>query len=170
MNAARLVLLLSLAALLPGCASLGSLAQALQAPRFEIAPGQQAQLTLLAPSAQRPLGGASIRLWAQVTNPNPLGLTLSRLAGGLALEGIDAASVDFPLGLPLPASGSTVVPLDIAISFSDVPRLAQLIPRAVTGGAVAYRLNGTATLDAGVLGQPSFGPMTLLQGSIQTRR
>lgn len=170
MKAARVVLLLALAALLPGCASLGGLAQALQAPRFEIAPGQQAQLTLLPPGPGRPLGGASIRLWAQVTNPNPLGLTLSRLAGGLALEGIEAAQVEFPLGLPLPASGSAVVPLDFAVSFSEIPRLAQLVPRAVTGGAVAYRLNGTATLDAGILGQPSFGPMTLLQGSIQTRR
>ena len=42
--------------------------------------------------------------------------------------------------------------------------------RAATGGSVGYRLDGTMTLDAGLLGRPSFGPMTLLQGIIENRR
>jgi hypothetical protein len=62
------------------------------------------------------------------------------------------------------------VPLDIAISFADLPGLGNVLNRAVSAGTVGYRLDGTMTLDAGLLGQPSFGPSNLLQGSIRTRR
>jgi hypothetical protein len=155
---------------LAGCASLGALAQAVQAPRFRVAGEFEPQIRLLGPSLQRPLGGASVRLWAGVTNPNPIGLVLSSLQGDLSLEGVQAAEVSFPLGLPLAASQDTVIPLDIAIDFSRLPRLAELIPRALGQGSVAYRLDGTVGVDAGMLGQPTFGPMQLLQGSIRTGR
>lgn len=159
-----------LIALLSGCAALGGLGQVIQAPRFAVASGQDARLRLLGPSSDRPLGGVAIRLWARVENPNPLGLTLSRLQGALALEGSRAADVDFPLGLPLRAAQDTVIPLDIAVSFSNLPGLAEVVSRAVTRGSVAYHLNGTVRVDAGVLGQPAFGPMTLLEGSVRTRQ
>lgn len=163
--------IVALAALLAlggaGCASLG---QMLQPPSFSIAPGRQAELRLLGPSLQRPLGGAEVRLWARISNPNPFALTLSRIEGALALEGTDAADVDFPLGLPLPAAQDTVIPFDIALSFANLPALADILPRAVGRGTVDYRLHGRFSVDAGVLGQPSFGPLTLLQGAIQTRR
>ena len=162
------VLLLSLLAL-GGCAALGSLAQVLQAPRFSVAGNVEPQIRLLGPSAQRPLGGASVRLWANVGNPNPVGIILSSLQGNLALEGVSAASVSFPLGLPLAAAQDTVIPLDIAVSFSELPRLAEIVPRALSRGSVAYRLDGTVGVDAGILGRPSFGPMLLLQGAIATR-
>lgn len=161
----HLVLLLLLAA--PGCATLG---QVLQPPRFEVASDRQPEIRLLAPSLQRPLGGATVRLWASVGNPNPVGLVLSAVRGTLALEGVPAAEVDFPLGLPLSAQEETVIPLDISVGFADLPRLAEILPRAVTQGSVDYRLNGTLAVDAGLLGQPTFGPMTLLQGDIPTRR
>ena len=166
----RRVLVVPLLALLAGCSSLGMLSQALQAPRFAVASGYQPQIQLVGPSAQRPLGGVSVRLWAEVTNPNPIGLVLSTLQGTLALEGTRAANVSFPLGMPLAASQDTVIPLDISVNFSDLPALANILPRALSGGAVAYRLDGTVGVDAGLLGRPSFGPMTLLQGNIQTRR
>jgi hypothetical protein len=152
-----------------GCASLGGLA-ALQPPRFEAASGQNAELRLIGPSAQNPLGGASIRLYARVSNPNPLGITLSTLAGTLALDGTHAADVEFPLGLPLSAGGDVVIPLDIVVGFANLPALANVVSNAVTRGTVAYDLNGTVGVDAGMLGTPTFGPMTLVQGNLQARR
>ena len=42
--------------------------------------------------------------------------------------------------------------------------------RAATGGSVRYDLQGTVGVDAGVLGQPTFGPMSLLSGSMRVTR
>lgn len=158
--------LLILLALLAGCATLG---QAIVPPTFEVARDRAAELRLLAPSMERPLGGAAVRLWARVENPNPLGLTLTRLTGELALQGARAAEVDFPLGVPLPAGGDALVPLDIVVGLADVPGLADAARRAATGQPIGYRLDGRFTVDAGVLGQPSFGPETLLTGELVVR-
>ena len=64
----------------------------------------------------------------------------------------------------------TVVPLDISIGFADLPELAQLAQRWITGGSVGYSLEGTIGVDAGPLGDPTFGPMRLLSGSLEVRR
>lgn len=149
-----------------GCATLGQVVQPLGFTTDE----RPAELRLAGPSAGSPLGGATVRLYARISNPNPIGVRLINLSGGLLLEGTQAARVDFPLGVPLAAGGETVVPLDIQVNFSDVPRLASLLPRAVTGSPIAYQLDGRFGVDAGVLGQPMFGPMTLLRGSAQVRR
>ena len=159
--------LLLLLLLLPGCATLG---QVIQPPVFRVAEDRPEELRLLGPGVGRPLGGAAIRLYARVSNPNPLGMTLSTIRGGLLLEGQQAAQVDFPLGVPLQAGGEQVIPLDISVSFDDIPSLGSVLLRAVTGQSIAYRLNGTVGVDAGVLGQPSFGPMTLLQGDVRVTR
>lgn len=169
MNALRsraaCALLLSL--LLSGCATLG---QVIQPPRFDAADSRSSELRLLGPSLRNPAGGVAIRLWTRVSNPNPFGLTLARLAGTLALQGTRAADVDFPLGVPLPAARDTVIPLDIEVGFANLPALAQVLPAAISRGAVQYQLHGSFAVDAGVLGQPTFGPSTLLQGAIDTRR
>lgn len=146
-----------------GCATLG---QAIQPPTFAASSGQPAELRLAAPSLARPLGGATVRLYAEVGNPNPFGLVLSSLAGQFALEGIHAADVDFPLGVPLAAGQSSTVPLDISISFADLPNLADVVGRAATGQQLNYTLSGRIGVDAGVLGQPTFGPLTLLSGQV----
>ena len=153
-----------------GCASLGALGQFVQAPRFAAASGQPATLRLVGPSSQHPLGGVAVRLWARVENPNSFGLTLASLAGNLYLQGQRAADVSFPLGLPLRAAADTVIPLDVAIGFADLPGLRDVATRALSGNPISYRLDGTAAIDAGPLGQPSFGPMTLLQGALEARR
>lgn len=160
-----LLLLLVLAA--SGCATLG---QGLLPPRFEVAQDREGELRLLLPTPTRPMGGASVRIWARVQNPNPFGLTLSAVDGNLILEERQAALVDFPLGLPLGAAQDTVIPLDIGIDFADVPALRDVLTRALVGSPVAYRLDGRMTVEAGVLGRPIFGPMTLLEGEVQTRR
>lgn len=164
----RVFLPLLVGVLLSGCATLG-LGDIVQPPQFSAAPDRSAELRLLGPSLQNPIGGATIRIWTRVSNPNPLGLVLSALDGTLYLEGVQAATARFPLGLPLPAVGDTIIPLDLTVSFTNLPNLAELLPRAVGAGAVDYRLNGTVAVDAGVLGQPTFGPMQLVQGRIQTR-
>jgi hypothetical protein len=129
-----------------------------------------AELRLLGPSAERPMGGIAIRLWARVENPNAVGFTLSRFVGDLHLEDTRSASVDFPLGIPLPASADTIVPFDLSLSLSDVPALADIVTRGLTRNSVAYRLSGTVAVDAGVLGQPSFGPSTWLAGDMRVFR
>ena len=103
----------------------------------------------------------------RVTNPNPFGLTLGTLRGTLRLESAQAAEVDFPLGLPLRSGEETVVPIDLSVSFADIPGLADVIRQAAAREPVQYRLEGTIGVDAGSLGQPTFGPMTLLTGELR---
>jgi len=164
----RAAVLIGALPLLSGCATLAQLG--IQAPQFMVDNTQQAQLRLLGPSFGHPQGGAAIRLYARVRNPNPIGITLSRVAGGLALEGQNAAQVDFPLGVPLQGNTETVVPLDISVNFNDIPGLANVLLRAATGQSIRYALRGTVGVDAGVLGQPTFGPMNLLEGSARIGR
>jgi hypothetical protein len=140
-----------------GCATLEGLRGLVQAPRFEEAPGQPAEI----------LGGAGVRIYTRVTNPNSFGLTLGTLRGTLHLENTRAADVDFPLGLPLLAGEESVVPIDLSISFSDLPGLADVIRQTIAREPLAYRLEGTIGVDAGRLGHPTFGPMTLLSGEMR---
>jgi hypothetical protein len=152
-----------------GCALLEGLGGLVQPPRFEEAPGRQAEVRFLPPSLGRPAGGAGIRLWTKVTNPNAFGLTLGTLKGTLFLEGSRAAAADFPLGLPLGAGAETVIPIDLSISFSDLPALADVVRRAIDRQPIGYHLDGTIGVDAGRLGTPVFGPTTLLRGDLSSR-
>lgn len=142
--------------------SLSNLGALIQPPRFEQVPDQPAEI--------RPQGtsGAGVRLWTKVTNPNPFALRLGTLKGTLYLEDSRAADADFPLGLPLAAGGESVMPIDISISFSDLPRLGGVAQRLLSRQSVPYRLEGTVGVDAGPLGQLVFGPMTLIRG--ETKR
>jgi hypothetical protein len=158
-----IVAVLSLLAL-QACAELNKFGALVQPPRFEQAPGQRSEIRLLGPSRGRLLGGAGVRLWAKVSNPNAFGLTLGTLKGTLYLADARAADAEFPLGLPLAARQETVVPIDISFSFSDLPGLGGIARRAASRQPLAYRLDGTIGVDAGPLGQPVFGPMTLLRG------
>jgi hypothetical protein len=164
-----LLVSVSLAAL-PGCATLGGLAQLVQAPQFERVPDREAELRLQGPGRDRGVGGATLRVWARVYNPNPFGLTLSDLKGDLFLDGTRAAGVDFPLGLPLVAREESEVPLDISIGFDDLPGLGRVASAALGGGRIDYRLDGTIGVDAGALGRPVFGPATLLKGDVRVLR
>lgn len=165
----RKLRVLAVAFLLSSACTNLNLQQVIQPPRFVQAPNQPAELRLLGPNVNSPLGGAGVRVWLQVTNPNPFGFTLSTLKTDLSLEGTHAASGDFPLGLPLTAGQQTVVPLDLSISFADVPALSRTIGRLATGGTAAYQLDGTVGIDAGRFGTPTFGPMMLTTGQLQVR-
>jgi LEA14-like dessication related protein len=144
---------------LSACASLEGLRALIQPPQFSQADGQRSEIRLAT-------GRATVRIWTTVTNPNPFGFTLSTVDATLFLEDAQAAETSFPLGLPLPARGTETIPLDITISFADLPRLAGVIRQATRGQAVNYRLEGVLGVDAGRLGQPTFGPMTLLTGTL----
>ena len=165
-----LVILLPVLALAIGCAGLTQLAQFVQPPRFEQADGQPAELRFVAPSRSNPLSGAAVRIWLDITNPNPFGFTLSTVNATLELEGTRAATGDFPLGLPLTAQQTSTVPLDLSISFADLPGLASVLKQMAVGGQVAYRLDGTVGVDAGRLGTPTFGPMLLTRGDLRVVR
>ena len=153
-----------------GCGTLSNVSQIVQPPRFEQADNQPAEIRIMPPSTGSPIGGAGVRIWLAVTNPNPFGFTLSTVNATLLLEGSRAATGDFPLGLPLTAGQRTVVPLDLSISFSDVPGLSGALRQLAVGGTVGYQLDGTVGIDAGRLGTPTFGPMLLTRGELRAVR
>lgn len=163
----RLVMVAATCVTLAACASLGGL---IQPPTFDRVAGRDSELRLLGPSTSRPLGGAGVRVWTRVGNPNAFGLTLSRLVGDLLLEGQQAATVDLPLGLPLVAGRDTIIPIDLNVSFADVPGLANALRNAVSGNPVEYSLVGNVVVDGGPLGDASFGPSTLLTGDLRVLR
>ena len=156
--------------LLSGCAGLEQLTRVVQPPQFEQADGRPAELRILGPSRTMPLGGAGVRIWLKVTNPNAFGFTLSAVNATLELEGSRAADGDFPLGLPLTARQESVVPLDLSVSFGDLPGLGAALRTLAVGGRVDYELNGTVGVDAGRLGTPTFGPMLLTRGEMRVVR
>ena len=148
------------------CASLG-LGEVVQAPRISASSTQDGRLDYVGPSMNNPYGSARIRLYARVENPNPFGLTLANLAGNLFLQSTEAAQVSLPLGLPMLANGDTIVPIDLTIGLDDVPGLVNVVRNALDTGRLDYRLNGTVGVDAGALGTPTFGPMTLMEGDVR---
>jgi late embryogenesis abundant protein len=166
----RLFCIVVLVSVTVGCATLGPLAQVVRPPQFHQADSQPAQIRLIAPSLRNPTGGAGVRIWLEVTNPNAFGFTLSTVNATLAMQGTRAATGDFPLGLPLRAGQSTVVPLDLSIDFADMPGLASSLRRLATGGAVDYQLDGTVGVEAGRLGTPTFGPLLLTTGQLRVIR
>ncbi len=148
------------------CASLGPLGRMIQPLRFSEVPGERSTVRLVGPSARQPLGGAALRLWTRVSNPNPVGLTLSTLRVEVSLEGTPAATGHFPLGLPLAARGESDIPLDLSIDFADLPGLADALRRAASSQGLPYQVDGTFSIEAGALGRPAFGPMRLFEGRL----
>jgi hypothetical protein len=160
------VFLAAAAVLVSGCATVSGLNGLVQAPRVRAADDRRAELRLSG-SGGVPRG-ATLRVFARVRNPNPFGLTLSRVNGSLFLEGQEAAEVDLPLGLPLEAREETVVPIDVTLPLESLPALGGTLARAATGAPIGYRVDGTMGVKTDV-GEPVFGPLTLLAGEVQVR-
>jgi len=146
--------------LLQGCAgALGNLGVVVLPPRSEHVTGRPAEIRVVG------LEGAGVRIWTRVTNPNAFGIRLGTLSGTLFLEESRAADADFPLGLDLGAGADTELPIDITVSFRDLPGLGGVARKVLAREAVPYRLDGTIGIDAGHIGRDlRFGPMTLLRG------
>jgi len=157
--------LLAVAATLAACATLGAILPL----RFSEAEGRDSELRLLGPSSSRPIGGAALRLWARVENPNAIGVTLTGIEGDLLISDAEAIAVDFPLGLPMVAMQDTIIPLDVSIGFDDLPRLAGIARDAITGRPLPYQLDGRFGVAAGPLGDVRFGPLTILRGEFAVR-
>jgi hypothetical protein len=79
-------LVLGCASVAAGCATLHERGRVVSAPRFANAPDRDPELRLVAPGGERPSGGAAVRLWLNVSNPNPFEMTLSQLSATLSLE------------------------------------------------------------------------------------
>jgi hypothetical protein len=164
----RVALLTLMATTVAACATLDQFRGLIQAPTFTQSDQHEPQLRMVGPSTDLPLGGVAVRLWTKVSNPNPFGLTLRTLEGTLVLEDFRGMTAEFPLGLPLGAGQQSEVPLDLTMSFSSLPELARVIQNASRTRRVPYRFEGTIGVDAGRLGQPVFGPMTLFNGELST--
>jgi hypothetical protein len=149
---------------LGACAELNQLGSLVQPPRFEQVPGRPAEIRL------NGLEGAGVRIWTRVTNPNAFGVRLGTLKGTLFLDDARAADADFPLGLDLGARGDTELPIDIIVSFRDLPGLGGVGQKILARRPVGYRLDGTIGVDAARLGHDMlFGPMTLVRGETTIR-
>jgi hypothetical protein len=171
-NTGRIALWALAALILLGAAGCAGLTRLLgvEAPRFESAPGREHTLSLdpLTLLSGNPL--ATLTVWARVTNPNSFGLTVSTLQGDVVLEGRALAAFDLPLGVPLLAARDTVIPLRIRFGLPALSALEGLGTALLSGGTVAYRLDGVLGVDAGALGTPSFGPRTWLAGEVDVLR
>lgn len=151
-----------------GCATLGSLLNVVS-PRFELVPEREAVLTLDPISILTDNPFVVVRVWTRVTNPNNFGLVISKLTGDVFLEGREMAEVNLPLGLPLPAARDTVIPLEIRFGIPSLSSLGALGSALYARRPVTYRLDGTIGVDAGALGEPTFGPRTWLQGQLDVK-
>lgn len=149
--------------LVAACAGLG-LEGLIQPPTFQSVDDRGSRISLRAPSASSPLGGATVRIWTRVRNPNAFGLNLAALTGDLFLDDARAAAVELPLGLPLQAAADTVIPVDIAVDFEDIPRIADVLRSALGGGTIDYRVDGTVGVETPTLGYHEFGPGTVVRG------
>jgi len=156
------------AAVLPACATLQSLTRIVQPPTFTAADNERNEIRLVGPTPSSPLGAARVRIWTTVRNPNPFGFTLSSLDTTLFLDGQQAAAGEFPLGLPLEAGAESTIPIDLVVRFQDVPALASVIRQRQQRDTISYRIEGTVGVEAGALGTPTFGPMTLVTGDLQS--
>jgi hypothetical protein len=164
----QLTAALAILAVSTACTALQQLSAFVQPPRFDEAPGQRHEVRLLSPSSGLPLGGAGIRLWTRASNPNSFGFTLGTLRGTLYLDDASATTADLPLGLPLEPRGETTFPIDLTISFADLPGLADVVRRATRNEDIDYRFDGTISVETTRFGTPTFGPMTILSGTIDS--
>jgi hypothetical protein len=159
--ALRAVVVAAIVSTTPACTALQQLQAFIQPPRFEQDDQSRSEIRL------RGTTGAAVRIWTRVSNPNSFGMTLGTLRGTLHLEGSRAATVDFPLGLPLRALSEETVPIDISVDFRDVPGLGQAIARAIARQPIAFEIEGTIGIEAGRLGTQTLGPMTWLRGELR---
>ena len=159
--AVRAVVLAAMILSTSACTALQQLQAFVQPPRFEQDDQNRSEIQL------RGISGAAVRIWTRVTNPNSFGVTLGTLQGTLHLEGSRAATVDFPLGLPLQPRSEEIVPIDISVDFRDVPGLSQAISRAIARQPIAFEIEGTIGISAGGFGPQTLGPMTWLRGELR---
>lgn len=110
-------------------------------------------------------GTALFRLALVANNPNPVGLRLASLDGGLFIREVRAATVSFRGGLELRANGSAPVTIDVRVPLGAAPSLLDSLARLVGGQAVGYRVEAAVGVElfGAVQRFPSF---VLAQGEL----
>jgi LEA14-like dessication related protein len=165
MKNARILSTLLLAGAASACASINNGGSLVHAPRFREADDQRAQLSFSSSESPRT---ATLRVFAEVRNPNSTKLKLSKVKGSLFLDGQKAGEVDLELDLDMKPRQETAVPFDVEVPLDKAPALAQTLARSAEGPAVGYRVDGSMSVETDQ-GQPVFGPLTLLEGEARVR-
>ena len=148
-----------LALLLSGCVQ-----NLVRSPQFEM---REAGLLRFNPPGLSGIAPeAVIRVTLDARNPNPFDLNLEELRVELLLDGakIAASSINGLAMKPNGALSTFYADIEVPITPSSLQSLGKII----SGSSVQYRLDGGFRVDAGVLGKPRFGPVTLAQGRYQS--
>ncbi|ULH16433.1 LEA type 2 family protein [Deinococcus sp. KNUC1210] len=130
-------------------------------PTFQV---QSVRLTGLTLPTFSSSATAYLTLQLLVNNPNPIALHMANIAANVVLDGTEVTKINLP-DVDLPARGSAVQRADLSIPVT-LATAANFL-KVARGQQVSYRLDGTFTADLGLLGRPSFGPFTLVQGVLQ---
>lgn len=162
----RAFLLLAVAALTLGACAVVTPERAVRNLEFEFVAEGSGLRRLDLPGIGGGSPSATVRIRTRVSNPNPLALRLTGLEFDLYVNANRAASGSFAGGVDLPARGQTVLDLDVTVGLAEATRLVSDLAAAARGQRTAYRLDGTVSVDAGPLGRPSFGPLTIVTGTV----
>lgn len=135
---------LAITAVLATLASCATLQRAVQKPSLRF---KQASLAAIS------LGGATLDVVFDVQNPNPFGLSVAELDARFLVEGKQLVSTKPPLGIDLPARGTTELRLPMQIRFADVAGVAQAF---LSKDQASYELTGNIGVDSpiGILRLP----------------
>jgi LEA14-like dessication related protein len=126
-----LVAALAAAVQLAGCAAVGELAKsAFEKPTLRFVDVAVERLDF---------EGATLAFDFRLVNPNGFGLTLGKVAYGLAVDGREVARGEIEGGLRIPASGEVPVRFTATLPYREVSHLLELVER---GGSVPYTLSG----------------------------
>ena len=135
-----------------------------QVPEFKVERVELRSLTL--PTLSNP-AVATLGVSLRVYNPNPYAVKLARASGRFLLEDTDVGAVDLPnIDLPARGEGRQEAVVTLPVNLSN---LATFV-RVGRGEAVPYRIEGRFVVDAGLLGQPNFGPYVVAQGVLRQPR
>jgi len=163
----RAVLTLAVAWLLGGCAVVAP-ERVVGNLEFELVAEGSGFRRLDLPGVAGGSPAATLRIRTRASNPNPVGVRLAGLDFDLYVNGTRAGSGSFTGGVDLPPRGQTVLDLEVTTSLEEGGRLVADLAEAARGQRTAYRLVGTVSLAAGRLGNPRFGPLTIVSGTLSS--
>lgn len=153
---AIVLLLTALTACVPG-------ASVVAPPTFQVVADDTRLVRLEPPGVGS--GAAVVRIALNATNPNPIPIEIAGLDAAFVLAGRNVAQSRFPDGVALAANGTSRWTVEVEVPLAEAPHVAEQMARLVTGSPVAYRLDGTLTLD--VFGTRQRLPsVTLAQGEL----
>lgn len=92
------------------------------------------------------LSGASLGLAVQMTNPNPIGITVQHLSYRFYLRDVEIAAGEKTVPFELPRHGSVEIVLPVEVRLKQARELAPLLKKAPE--EIDYRIEGEATLRA----------------------